>query len=100
MRLDRDNVDREKVKARCKRAPKIISGYRAGFDAWQRFQKYRSLADSAYTKYANAGNGTETERRHRVRYEGYSDIADEWESVLNDWLRDMAQIEKDDQGRA
>jgi hypothetical protein len=92
---EQDAEDRERLKSRCKAAPAIISSYHAAYDAWQRYQQYKSKADSAFAKYMQASPGGNPSRRHHTRYLGYADVADGWERVLDDWLRDMAQLETD-----
>lgn len=87
-----DFTDRESLKNRCKRAPTgQIGTHREALEAWNCFRKYRGMADSAYTRYMQAAPGGITQRRHNVRWQAYSDIADEWENRLDMHLRQMAE---------
>lgn len=71
---------------RAQQAPDKINSFKQALHAAQQGIKYREMSFRAYHSYMIAGGGTHTSRMHHERYEKYSDIADQWECVLCDWL--------------
>lgn len=75
-------------------APDRITKAREALEAFRRVVQYREAGLAAYTRYMGTAGGSRTAEANREKYEKYSEVVDGWERVLEEWLRDQANMER------
>ena len=85
-------TNRTNAKIKAKRALDKVRSPREALEAFQRLNTYRSMERNAQAEANGCTTGTYRYQKHLDRSDEYGRVADDWETVLGQWLRSQAGV--------